>query len=146
MDEDLNKQIDEFSEVVHGFVCKTYTDEFKDKYHFTSDVSLFEMSIINKIYENDNVIIKDIQESFKIPKSTLTSTIDRLEKKDILKRKKNPNDGRSFILILTQKGESIKKEHDEFEKNEFKRIMECLDNKEERKMLIGLLNKILKNL
>ena len=85
MDEDLNKQIDEFSEVVHGFVCKTYTDEFKDKYHFTSDVSLFEMSIINKIYENDNVIIKDIQESFKIPKSTLTSTIDRLEKKDILK-------------------------------------------------------------
>ena len=59
MDEDLNKQIDEFSEVVHGFVCKTYTDEFKDKYHFTSDVSLFEMSIINKIYENDNVIIKD---------------------------------------------------------------------------------------
>ena len=48
MDEDLNKQIDEFSEVVHGFVCKTYTDEFKDKYVYNMVTRSVKMNI-NKL-------------------------------------------------------------------------------------------------
>jgi len=53
--------------------------------------------------------IKNLHQFFGYKSSTLTSILDRLEKKRLLKRSLDPNDRRSFKIHLTKKGQKIAK-------------------------------------
>jgi len=64
--------------------------------------------------------IMDLNKVFGLKKSTLTSMLDRLEKRDLLLRKIDPKDRRSWKVFLKPKGKAlakkIRKITDEFEK------------------------------
>ena len=45
---------------------------------------------------------------------TLTAMIDRLEKENLVERRKNPDDRRSTILVLTEPGEKQFAQHHQF--------------------------------
>ena len=51
--------------------------------------------------------ISEVQRVFGLKNSTLTGVLDRLERKEILRRRPNPRDRRSFLIGLTKKGETI---------------------------------------
>ena len=53
------------------------------------------------------VSIKDLRKHLSIPGSTLTSTIDSLERKKLIKRQRNKEDRRQWFLLPTAKGERI---------------------------------------
>src|SRR5262245_2561081 len=51
--------------------------------------------------------VGDLGRIFGLKGSTLTSMLDRLEEKQLLVRRDNPDDRRSYLLELTHEGERI---------------------------------------
>lgn len=79
-----------------------------------------------------------LTEDVSCDKSVMTRALQRLEKEDLVLRKQNPDDGRSWMFCLTKKGkgkaeavvESIKKWSEisfaDFDKKETKLLLELL--------------------
>ena len=63
-----------------------------------------------------DIILKEIVEILGIPGSTLTSAVDRLEKRRLLRRAISQRDRRSFGLELTDEGRIAQQEHRDSEK------------------------------
>lgn len=106
------------------------------------DLSPLDISVVNIVASNPDIIIKEIAGNLNIPNSTLTSSLNRLEKKGIANRTISSRDRRSFGLILTDKGLKVQQIHLEFERAFFERILTKLDTHEERTLLLDLIKKI----
>ena len=59
--------------------------------------------------ENDKINQKRLAELMNIKDSTVTRLIDRMEREDLIYRKTDPNDRRSMLLNLTEKGKEYRK-------------------------------------
>jgi len=55
----------------------------------------------------DGVTISDLSEKLGIDISTMTRNIQRIEKKNLIKRLPNPNDKRSIKLFLSKRGSTL---------------------------------------
>lgn len=89
--------------------------------------------------------MKPLADKLSVTMGTLTVMIDRLEKTGYLCRKKDPEDGRGFNIILTQKGEEIHKEHHAHHIRLAEDIISRLEPKEATDFL-NILEKINRNL
>ena len=70
-------------------------------------VSELEVDIIEYLHINDMKKMKEVGEYFHIKLSTLTSTIDKLEKLKLVKRKNSKEDRRVIYIKPTAKGQSL---------------------------------------
>jgi len=86
--------------------------------------------------------IKEIKKMLLVSGSTLTSAINRLEKKEFIKRLINNEDKRSYGLQITEKGTSINKNHEKVDRNIAIKILNCFENKDIRVEMISILKKI----
>lgn len=107
-------------------------------------LTTLDISVVNVVAYNSDIIIREIAEKLKIPNSTLTSSLNRLEKKELAFRVISSRDRRSFGLRLTEKGIKLQKAHLEFEKRYFEDILSKLDTNEDRDTLLDLFEKIVK--
>jgi len=105
-----------------------------------------DVHILQLVAERPGILIKEVRESYKMPHSTLTSVINRLEDQGLLKRVINPKDRRSFGLEITPAGLKVQEEHNRADHAMAAVFLQALDSNEERKTFIGLLQKILRNL
>jgi DNA-binding MarR family transcriptional regulator len=101
-----------------------------------------DISVINIAASDPDMIIREIADNLKIPNSTLTSSINRLENKGLAKRTISSRDRRSFSLELTDKGLRAQQIHLDFERAFFENILAKLDTDEERRTLLDLLEKM----
>ena len=108
--------------------------------------STVEISILSMIERKPDVILKEILETLDIPGSTLTSAIDRLEKRGLVRRVISQRDRRSFGLELTGEGKLAQKEHRENEKALWERVLGAFKTSAERKELIRLLQVLADNI
>lgn len=122
---------------------KTSEELWKDKLEGASTV---EMSILGIIERKPDVILKEIVERLGIPGSTLTSAVDRLEKRGLLKRVISQRDRRSFGLELTDEGRIAQREHRESEGLLWKKILGSYASAAERRELIRLLQILADNI
>ncbi|QDP41941.1 MarR family winged helix-turn-helix transcriptional regulator [Radiobacillus deserti] len=97
------------------------------------------------IKENPYSSQKDVSESLKIDRTTMVSHIDHLEALGFVKRTKNPNDRRSYSLLITEKGDEILHSRWEFLHKTELGVLAPLDS-EEQKVLKTLLIKVWKSL
>ena len=51
-----------------------------------------------------------------LPKTTVVTAVSRLVKSGYITREQNPQDGREQFLMLTDLGEQVNKEHNQYEK------------------------------
>lgn len=109
-------------------------------------LSSMEIKIIEIVYSKEDVIFKEICSILDIPKSTLTSAIDRLERLNYVTRVISKRDRRSYGLILTDEGYDVQNEYLAFEKKLSGYILSGLDTDEEKEMLLELLRKIANNI
>ena len=70
-------------------------------------VNEMEVDIIHFLNNNDMKKMKEVGEHFHIKLSTLTSTIDKLEKNKLVKRKNSKEDRRVIYIRPTNKGEKL---------------------------------------
>lgn len=95
-----------------------------------------------EIVGNDGPIrMKPLAEKLSVTMGTLTVMIDRLETGGYLKREKDPEDGRGYIIQLTRKGGQIHNEHHAYHLKLSDDILHALDP-EETRQFIDLLKKI----
>lgn len=71
------------------------------------NVSEMDVEIIKYLEESDLKKMKEIGEYFNIKLSTLTSTIDKLEKNKLVKRKNSKEDRRVIFIRPTAKGQNL---------------------------------------
>ena len=72
----------------------------------------------------------------------MTSAVDRLEKRHLLRRTISQRDRRSYGLELTEKGWRIRKEHGRIDQIVAETVLEALSDDQERETLTRLLAKI----
>ena len=145
MEKNIDNQISELSNIFHEFLVFRKYLELEKRFSNLNNFSVNEISIINMLGHNDNVILKDIIDIIKVPKSTLTGLINKLEKNNLVKRVINDSDKRSYKLELTEKGMEISKEHDEFDKFISSEMLNSLSGYEERQEFIKLFGKAVNN-
>jgi len=146
MDKDCKKQIDEFNILWHRMLFESSYKDIESKYTRIKGLSDNEISIIRIISEKEEVIIRDILEILNIPKSTLTNMIDRLEKRNLIRRSISKRDRRSYKLELTEEGKKAQEEHIKFEEEIYGKVMISLDTYEERENLLNIMRKIVYNI
>ena len=95
--------------------------------------------------KNRDVFQKDIEEHFELRGSSVTSTLQNLEKMGFIVRESIPTDQRLKMIVLTKKAldihNQITKNIEQVEKEAFSSI-----NKEEEQLLSDLLKRILNNI
>ncbi|WP_160673187.1 MarR family winged helix-turn-helix transcriptional regulator [Clostridium sp. C8-1-8] len=145
MDIDI-KQIEEFSELWHVMMKKSKFHDIEDQFPRIKGLTTTEISIISIVSKNPEVILGEICAELDIPKSTLTSAIDRLEKRKYINRIISKRDRRSYGLELTEEGVLAQKEHIDFEYKVYGKLLNSLTSFEERAELIRLLKTIVTNI
>lgn len=70
-------------------------------------VGELEVDIIRFLEDHEQKKMKEVGDYFKIKLSTLTSTIDKLEKNKLVKRKSSKEDRRVIYIRPTPKGQSL---------------------------------------
>ncbi len=104
--------------------------------------TVLEVNILKAAYEKPDIILKEITTHFNIPSSTLTSAVNRLQKRDLLKRVISERDLRSFGLLVTDKGKEAIEEHYKQEELVLGAMLEAFDTDEERDKFVKLFGKL----
>ena len=94
-----------------GFIL--YTADIKMKQHFQGKIKLFKITpeqwaILSRLFEEDGISQKELSEKTLKDQAALTRTLDRMEKRELIKRKVSPNDRRSFLVHLTDAGQTMR--------------------------------------
>lgn len=104
--------------------------------------SVLDVNILRLLNKNDQLPIKKIGIAFGLVPSTLGSAIKRLEKSNLIERKINENDLRSYLICLTEHGKEVINNIIEAQKRIMKSFLKCLDE-EEQKTFLELLQRML---
>ena len=134
-------EISRFDGIYHRLLRASFTTRLEYPEVLRS-LTTMDISVINIVATTPSIMIREIAEKLRIPNSTLTSSINRLEKQGLASRVIIPRDRRSFCLELTDKGWAVQKAHTVFEEAYFRLILGKLPSSEERNALMDLLETI----
>ena len=121
-------------------------DRLYDSSEHLKKITPVELHVLKLVCERPDLILKEIREELGIPQSTLTSAIDRLEKRGLVRRVISDRDRRSFVPEVTAAGRRVQKEHDRIDEQVAARLLDLLDTEEEREAFLRMLTKISKKL
>ena len=117
----------------------THLEDWSDK---LKGIVMTDLGILHHVAQNPDGILSDIKEALEIPHSTLTSAVNRLEERGLVRRVISARDRRSFGLVLTESGQAMQREHSRVDRMITGLVLEALDSGKERRTFIGLLEKI----
>lgn len=140
----MNKNEDMFFEnLFYNYLDEIKILFFPDKWSSISlDYSKNELLAIVFIYRRENVNMSEVAEYINAPLNTVTGVINRLEKKQIVERKRDLKDKRVVNISLTEKGKELYEE----EKKEIiyyvKEIYRTL-TEEEKSLIMSIAGKVI---
>lgn len=123
--------VDIFNEILYVEATSLKKGKFKN-------LSIREMHVIEAVVKNEQTnsnTSSNIAKSLKITAGTLTTSVNSLEKKGYLKRKKDDEDKRVIKIYTTKSGKEAAKSHEEFHQNMVREMLEYFPE-EKRKILI----------
>ena len=114
MNEDKQlKQIEAVNKAFHQIWYAVMFNRPDYKSDNVQKLSFIEMHLIGMAYDHPDMILKEIREYLRIPQTTLSSIIAKMEKQGLLRRVINHRDLRSFSLEVTAAGKKIRDTHKE---------------------------------
>ncbi|WP_298682350.1 MarR family winged helix-turn-helix transcriptional regulator [uncultured Methanomethylovorans sp.] len=120
--------------------------QYKNEYQLqTSGIPPQEMYVLERIYLHSNILSKDISNKYKIPPSTLTGILDRLENKKLIERLRTNKDRRSIELKTTENGKSAVEKHITEDQIFARNLFNCL-GPQKKEHLKALLEEMLGNI
>lgn len=105
-----------------------------------------EVNILRVVGESPDIILKEICQKLNLVNSTLTSAINRLEKRELLYRTITNRDLRSFGLKLTEKGEKALADHIQGEEKIIEMMLGSFEGSKERAEFIRLFDKMINSI
>jgi DNA-binding MarR family transcriptional regulator len=137
-------------EILHGLLHMVLARFQKGRLKLFTDtlegITPIELVILDRVGRNPDVIIKEIKEKTGVSGSTLTSAIDRLRKRNFLRRFISERDRRSFGLKLTAEGQRALEELAKQEQLLYDKLLSAFQGKEERLSFLTLLEKAVQKL
>lgn len=109
------------------------------------DISPEQWSLLFRVVERSGLTQKELSESTYKDQANITRTVDRLEKKGLLKRVQNALDRRSTNLHPTKQAVALVEQIAPISTAYNEELTEGF-SPEEREMLIGLLNRVYTNI
>ena len=73
-------------------------------------ISLENFMVLELLYNKGPHTVQKISEKLSIPSGSITYVVDKLEKKEFVKREPSPTDRRASNVVLTEKGQCLFKE------------------------------------
>lgn len=143
MDDRLERDAMRALHMFLGALKLTHLEDWSDK---LKGIVMTDLGILHQAAGNPDIILSDIKTALNIPHSTLTSAVNRLERRGLVKRVISERDRRSFGLILTEDGQAIQREHSRVDRMITKLVLDALESDEEQKVFIDLLEKVSKRL
>jgi DNA-binding MarR family transcriptional regulator len=110
------------------------------------DINFFDLHVMAYAEESPDHTLGEMREYLQVPQSTLTSIIDRLERRGLIERAINARDKRSYLIKITPAGEEVQREHHRVEHMIAKRILEALPSAKARKEFVSLLTEMTRRL
>lgn len=93
--------------------------------------SILDVNILRLLRKNGELSIKELGKVLELPPSTLGSAIKRLEKNDLVERKINNNDLRSYLICLSEHGKSVIGNIYKEQEQLMGKLLSCLDEDEQ---------------
>lgn len=106
-----------------------------------SGLSPAQMHAVEIVGHHGEMRMKEMAQRMGITTGTLTVMVDRLETLGALHRQPNPKDRRSYVIVLTDKGQQLFNEHHKLHEL-LTREMTTTFNDEEKNMLQQLLTRL----
>lgn len=134
-DKIANDQINELNQAFHKLWFKIMTSRPELKSEKFKGLTFSDIHVISMAYEDPDIILKDIRKKLKIPQTTLSSIVAKLEKRGYLQRIINPRDYRSFSLKLTTKGKKMMEAHMKLDHEQNRHMLESLEPSERQEFI-----------
>lgn len=112
---------------------------------YVYDITAEQWAILIELYNDEGVNQKELAKRCFKDTAALTRSLDVLEKREIVKREKSPNDRREFLIFLTSNGRELVEKLLPVVIEVRKKITSVL-SEEENSMLSSLLQKLMKGL
>ncbi len=74
------------------------------------DITPVQYAVLYCLWENNGTSPKEIAERLKLENSTISGILERMEKKELIKRSISKEDRRFIQVVLTEKGASLKED------------------------------------
>jgi DNA-binding MarR family transcriptional regulator len=86
--------------------------------------------ILYSLWNNKELTIKEIGKITGLAKTSLTSMLDRMEEKGLIRRKDNSEDKRSIKIMLTDKAKELEKDYNDISNKMSKTFYKNFSDKE----------------
>lgn len=132
----------------YGFLLGKALQQMENKFSeglLSFNINSRQYGVLLFIEEKPYSSQKDISENLQIDRTTMVSHIDHLETLGLVERTKNPNDRRSYSLLITEKGKEVLNSRWEFLTHIESEVLAPLDQ-QERQLLKDFLIRIWKSL
>ncbi|MGN0352251.1 MAG: MarR family winged helix-turn-helix transcriptional regulator [Roseburia sp.] len=107
--------------------------------------SILDANILRLLKKNGELPIKKLGAALELPPSTLGSALKRLEKNNLIERRINSDDLRSYLICLTEHGNDVISSTYVEQEKIMGRLLGCL-NEDEQETFLELLQRMLKTL
>lgn len=105
-----------------------------------SELTPAQYQVLTTLWERDELPLKDLASACNCTRATITGLVDGLEDKGLVTREPNPDDRRSLLATLTERGHAIQQQTPSLEKI-YSRCCAVLNSQELRHLGL-LLNKL----
>jgi len=103
-----------------------------------------QFEVLMTLWSEDGIVLGELRRRVSRDGPTITGVVDRMEKKSLVKRIRDPHDRRVVKVHLTPKGENMKKDLSRTKKVMMEKITRTLSSKE-ISSLVSLMEKLMRN-
>ena len=138
---ELKKQVEITNKAFHRLwfsLLLGRPDLFSEK---LKGLSFIDLNVISISYEKPGLILKEIREYLKIPQTTLSSIVTKLEKLGLVERVITRRDMHSYSIKITDKGKGVIDEHRRIDINQARKVIMTLEG-QERYDFVALIEKV----
>lgn len=107
---------------------------------FDLNYSLVEMRILGEINRNSGTTAIDLIQFLDIDKSYISRILSKLEKDNLIYRRKDGNDNRKYHLFLSEKGEKLNQYVELKSDQKIKHLLKGIDAKEIESLVASMQN------
>ena len=128
--------------LLHGLIFALRLDRIGSWSKALEGISPLDLHVLRLISTTPKAILKDVRAALGIRHSTLTSVVNRLEQRGIIRRVIASDDRRSFRLELTAHGRRVEGEHMRADLAIAQTVLQALPTTAQRRQFLDLLQQI----
>jgi DNA-binding MarR family transcriptional regulator len=134
-----SKAAEQVNDAIHVLLLKLHLTRLGQWSNKLEDIHFLDLHLLSQAEHHPEDAIGDVRKVLQVPHSTLTSMIDRLEKRGLIRRAINTRDKRSYRLELTASGREVQREHHRVERLIAGRMLAALPDEKTRQEFVRLL-------